>query len=88
MRSSVTKESLKSRPRGKLPMDKQRLIILVIMGTRIAAQSFNKEVGIGSSSHCLLGRDCNRLYISVSDGIMLVGKYLVMPVCGKGESHE
>src|SRR6218665_1479437 len=30
-------------------------------------QSFSKEVGIGSSLHCLLGRDCNRLNISVSD---------------------
>jgi len=54
----VTKECLKSR--GKLPVDKERLIILVMMGTRIDAQSFSKEVGTGSSSHCLLGRDCNR----------------------------
>ena len=61
----VTNECLKSR--GKLPVDKERLTIFVIMGTRMDAQPFSKEVGIGSSSHCLLGRDCNRLNISVSD---------------------
>ena len=61
----MTKECLKRR--GKLPVDKERLIILVMMGTRIDEQSFSKEVGIGSSSHCLFGRDCNRWDISVSD---------------------
>ena len=50
----MTKECLKSR--RKLPVYKERLIILVIMGIRIDAQSFSKEVGLGSSSHCLLGR--------------------------------
>jgi len=29
-----------------------------MMLTKMDAQSFNKEVIIGSSSHCLLGRDC------------------------------
>src|SRR6218665_1803506 len=58
-----------------------------MMGTRIDAQSFSKEVGIGSSSHCLLRRDCNRCYISVSD-VSLVGKYLVMLEVGKRESRE
>ena len=38
---------------------KERLAILVMKGTRIDAQSFNREVDIGSSSHYLLGRDCN-----------------------------
>ena len=82
LKSNVTKECLKSR--GKLLVDKERLSILVIMGARIDARPFSREVGIGSSLHCLLGRDCNRLYISVSD----VGKYLVMLEVGKGESHE
>ena len=61
----MTIECLKRR--GKLPVDNERFIILVMMGTRIDAQSFSKEVGIGSSSHCLFGRDCNRCDISVSD---------------------
>jgi len=61
----VTNECLTSK--RKLPVDKERLIILVIMGTRIDAQSFSKEVGIGSSLNCLLGRDCNRLNTSVSE---------------------
>src|SRR6218665_3959906 len=65
LRSGVTNECLKSR--GRLPVDKERLTIFVMMGTRMDAQSFSKEVGIGSSLHCLLGRDCNRLNISVSD---------------------
>ena len=51
----------------KLPVDKKRLIIFVTLGTRIDAQSFSKDVGIGSSLHCLLGRDCNRCYMSVSN---------------------
>ena len=54
----MTIECLKSR--GKLPVDKERLIILGMIGTRIDAQSFSKEVGVESSSHCLLGRDFNR----------------------------
>jgi len=33
---------------------------LVVMGTRIDTQSFSEEVGIGSSSHSLLGRNSNR----------------------------
>ena len=61
----MTNECWKSR--GKLQVDKERLTIFVMMGTRMDAQSFSKKVGIGSSSHCLLGRDCNRLNISVSD---------------------
>jgi hypothetical protein len=38
-----------------------------MVGTRIDAQSFNKDVGMGSSSHCLFGRDCNRWDTSDSD---------------------
>jgi len=61
----VTKECLKRR--GKFPVDRERLITLVMIGTRTDAQSFNKEVGIGSSSHCLFGRECSRWDTSVSD---------------------
>ena len=58
LRSGMTNECLKIR--GKLPVDKERLTIFVMMVTMMDAQSFSKEVGIGSSSHCLLGRDCSR----------------------------
>ena len=46
---------------GKLPVDKERLTIFVMMGKRMDAQSFSEEVGIESSSHCLLGTR-ERLY--------------------------
>ena len=39
----MTKECLKRW--WKLPVDKERLVILVMMGSRIDAQSSNKEVG-------------------------------------------
>ena len=61
----MTIECLKSS--GKFPVERERLIILVMMGTRIDAQSFNKEVGMGSSFHCLFGRDCNIWDTSDSD---------------------
>ena len=32
--------------RGKLPVDKEKLTIFVMTGTRMDAQSFSKEVGI------------------------------------------
>ena len=50
-----------------MPVDKERLIICVMMGTMIDAHSFSRAVGIGSSSHCLFGRDCNKLDTSDSD---------------------
>ena len=40
----MTIECLKSR--GKLPVDKEKLTIFVMTGTRMDAQSFSKEVGI------------------------------------------
>ena len=48
-------------------MDSERLIIFVIMGTRAEAQSFRREVGIGSTSHCLLGRAFKRSDTSDSE---------------------
>ena len=51
----MTRECLKTI--GKLPEESERLIILVITGARTEAQSFRRGVGIGSSSHCLLGRE-------------------------------
>jgi len=49
----MTTESLNCM--GNVPVDKDtcRLMILVIVGTRRAAHSLSKEVGIGSRSHCL-----------------------------------
>ena len=51
LRSGLTTEFLKSI--GNVPVDRDRLMILVIVGTRRVAQSLSKEVGIGSRSHCL-----------------------------------
>ena len=51
LRSGLTTESLNCM--GNVPVDKDRLMILVIVGTRRVAQSLSKEVGIGSRSHCL-----------------------------------
>ena len=61
----MTRECLKAM--GKLPVESDRLIILVITGTRTEAQSLRREVGIGSSSHCLLGRALSRSKTSVSE---------------------
>jgi len=50
-RSGLTTESLNCM--GNVPVDKDRLMILVIVGTRRSAHSFSMEVGIGSRLHCL-----------------------------------
>ena len=64
LRRGETRECLKTI--GKLPVESERLIIIVITGTTTEAQSFRREVGIGSSSHCLLGREFRRSATSVS----------------------
>ena len=51
LRRGVTSECLKAN--GKLPVESERLMIWVITGRRTDAQSFRREVGIGSNSHCL-----------------------------------
>ena len=61
----MTRECLKAM--GKLPVESDRLIILVITGTRTEAQSLRREVGMGSSSHCLLGRALRRSKTSASE---------------------
>ena len=49
-------------------MESERLIILVIAGTRTTEeQSLRREVGIGSSSHCLLVREIRRSDTSASE---------------------
>src|SRR6218665_3612312 len=47
LRRGVTRECLKTI--GKLPEESERLIILVITGTRAEEQSFRREVGIRQS---------------------------------------
>jgi len=51
----------------KLPELSDRLIMLVIVGTRSAEHSLRSQVGIGSESHCLLGQLNNILKISDSE---------------------
>ena len=55
LKRGVTSECLKAN--GKLPVESERLIIWAITGRRTDAQSFRREVGIGSNSHCLLGSE-------------------------------
>ena len=52
---------------GKLPAESERLIILVITGRRTDVQLFRREVGIGSSSHCLLGSEFKSSETSASE---------------------
>ena len=64
MRSVVTRDCLKCME--KVPVDRERLTMVVIIGRIVAETSFRK-VGIGSRSHCLLGEACKRLAISSID---------------------
>ena len=52
-----------------MPEDSDRLTILVIVGARTEMDSLRMDVGIGSSSHCLVG-DCrtNLVISSISEG--------------------
>lgn len=61
----MTSECLKAN--GKLPVESERLMIWVITGRRTDAQSFRREVGIGSNSHCLLGSEFKSSKTSVSE---------------------
>ena len=42
---------------GKVPEDRDKLTISVIVGARTDMDSLRRNVGIGSNSHCLVG-DC------------------------------
>ena len=89
LRSGVTKECWKSR--GKLKVDKERSIIFGYDEdkNRCAVFEGRPTVGlcVGSSSHCLFGRYCNRWFIFQSR--MLVGKYIGDDGCGEGgESYS
>ena len=53
---------------GKVPVDRERLTIVVIIGRIVAETSFRRKVGIGSRSHCLLEEACKSLAILSIDG--------------------
>lgn len=40
---------------GKMPDEKDKLMMLVMVGTRAVEQAFRREVGMGSNSQYLLG---------------------------------
>ena len=49
---------------GKVPVDRERFTMVVIMRRIVAETCFRRKVGIGSRSHCLLEEACERLAIS------------------------
>ena len=51
----------------KVPVDRERFIMVVIIGRIVAETYFRKKVGIGSRSYCLLGETCKSLAISSID---------------------
>lgn len=51
---------------GKKPVVSDRLIMLVMVGVSGCRQFLSKEVGMGSSSHCLFGDAMMSLEISSS----------------------
>ena len=51
----------------KVPVDRERLTMVVIIGRIVAETSFRRNVGIGSRSHRLLGKACKSLAISSID---------------------
>ena len=65
MRSGVTRDSL--RCMRKVPVDRERFTMVVIIGRIVAETCFMRRVGIGSSSHCLLGEACKSFAISIID---------------------
>ena len=49
---------------GKVHVDWERLIMVVIIGRINAETCFRRKVGIGSRSHCLIGEAFKSLAIS------------------------
>ena len=62
LKSGVTRDCLNCM--GKVPVDRERLTMVVIIGRIVAETYFRRNVGIGSRSHCLLGEACKSLAIS------------------------
>ena len=65
MRGVVTRDCLKCM--AKVPVDRERFTIVVIIGRIVAEASFRMNVRIGSRSHCLLREACKSLAISLID---------------------
>ena len=65
MRSGLTRDCLKCME--KVPVDRERLTMIVIIGRIVAETCFSRKMGIGSRSHCLLGEACKSLTISSID---------------------
>ena len=65
MRSGVAMDCLKCT--GKVPEDRERFTMVIIIGRMVAETCFRRKVGIGSRSDCLLGEACKRLAISSTD---------------------
>ena len=51
----------------EVPVDRERLTMVVIIERIVAETFFRRNVGIGSGSHCLLGEACKSLAISSID---------------------
>ena len=54
LRSRVTRDCLKCM--GKVPVDREILPMVVIIGRIVVETSFRRKVGLGSRSHCLFER--------------------------------
>ena len=65
LRSGVTRDCLDCM--GKVPVDKEKFTMVVIIGRIVAETYFRRNVGIGSRSHCLLGEAWKSLAISSID---------------------
>ena len=52
---------------GKVPVDRDRSTMVVIIGRIVAETSFRRKVGIRSRPHCLLGEAFKSLTISSID---------------------
>ena len=70
LRSMVTRDCLIYM--GKVPVDRERFTMVIIIGRMVAETCFRRKVGIGSRSDYLLGEAYKRLAISLIDAR---GKY-------------
>ena len=52
---------------GKVPVDRERFTMVVIIERIVVETCFMRKVWIGSRSHCLLGEACKSLAISSID---------------------
>ena len=52
---------------GKVPVDRERFTMVDIVGRIVAETCFMRKVGIGSTSHYLLGKTCKSFAISLID---------------------